>query len=58
MGLSPMETKSLLLTALLLTGLAKPMAGPLEGDVHLTYPLTVKKLENIYIDARLYEYDP
>ena len=53
-----MKTKTLLLAALLLAGLAKPLAGPLEADVQLTYPLTVKKLENIYIDARLYEYDP
>jgi len=53
-----MKTKILLLAALLFSGLAKPLAGPLEGDVQLTYPLTTKKLENIYIDARLYEYDP
>ena len=53
-----MKTKTLLLALLLLAGLAKPLAGPLEADVQLTYPLTVKKLENIYIDARLYEYDP
>ena len=50
-----MKTKTLLLALLLLAGLAKPLAGPLEADVQLTYPLTVKKLENIYIDARLYE---
>ena len=53
-----MKTKTLLLSTIVLAGLGKPLAGPLEGDVHLTYPLTVKKLENIYIDGRLYEYDP
>ena len=53
-----MKTKTLFLAALLLGGLTKPLAGPLEGDVRLTYPLTVKNLKNIYIDARLYEYDP
>ena len=47
------ENKTLLLALLLLAGLAKPLAGSLEADVQLTYPLTVKKLENIYIDARL-----
>ena len=53
-----MKTKTLLLAALLFSGLAMPLAGPLEGNVQLAYPLTTKKLENIYIDARLYEYDP
>lgn len=53
-----MKTKTLLLAALLFSGLAMPLAGPLEGNVQLAYPLITKKLENIYIDARLYEYDP
>ncbi|MAJ16419.1 MAG: hypothetical protein CMO51_05130 [Verrucomicrobiales bacterium] len=35
-----------------------PLAGPIKGDVVLSFPLTTEKLENIYIDARLYEYDP
>jgi hypothetical protein len=39
-------------------GLAKPLAGPLEADVHLTFPLTKQKMLGIYVDARLYEYDP
>ena len=38
--------------------LAKPLAGPLEADVHLTFPLTKQKMLGIYVDARLYEYDP
>lgn len=33
------------------------LAGPIKGDVTLSFPLTTEKLENIYIDARLYEYD-
>ena len=53
-----MKTKTLLLAALLFSVLAMPLADPLEGNVQLAYPLTTKKLENIYIDARLYEYDP
>jgi len=35
-----------------------PLADPIEGDVLLSFPLTTEKLEDIYIDARLYEYDP
>ena len=35
-----------------------PLAEPIEGDVVLSFPLTSEKLENVYIDARLYEYDP
>ena len=53
-----MKKKNLVLATFLLGGFVKLLADPLEGDVRLTYPLTVKKLENIYIDARLYEYDP
>ncbi|HAH98526.1 MAG TPA: hypothetical protein DCO70_04270 [Verrucomicrobiales bacterium] len=53
-----MKKKNLVLATFLLAGFVKLLADPLEGDVRLTYPLTVKKLENIYIDARLYEYDP
>ena len=44
--------------AFLVAGLAKPQAGPLEADVHLTFPLTKQKMLGIYVDARLYEYDP
>ena len=35
-----------------------PLAGPIKCDVVFSFPLTTEKLENIYIDARLYEYDP
>ena len=35
-----------------------PLADPIEGDILLSFPLTTEKLEDIYIDARLYEYDP
>ena len=35
-----------------------PLAGPIKGDIVLSFPLTAEKLKNIYIDARLYEYDP
>ena len=35
-----------------------PLAEPIEGHIVLSFPLTSEKLENVYIDARLYEYDP
>jgi len=44
--------------ALLFARLSMPLADPIEGDVLLSFPLTTEKLEDIYIDARLYEYDP
>jgi len=48
----------LLLFGLFVIGLAKPLAQSLEGVVHLTFPLTKQKMLGIYLDARLYEYDP
>ena len=48
----------LLLFGLFVIGLAKPLAQSLEGFVHLTFPLTKQKMLGIYLDARLYEYDP
>ena len=48
----------LLLFGLFVIGLAKPLAQSLEGVVHLTFPLTKQKILGIYLDARLYEYDP
>ena len=48
----------ILFAAFLAAALAKPMAGPLEADVNLTFPLTKQKMLGIYVDARLYEYDP
>ena len=48
----------ILFVAILAAGLAKLQAGPLEADVHLTFPLTKQKMLGIYVDARLYEYDP
>ena len=48
----------ILFAAFFAAGLAKPLAGPLEADVHLTFPLTKQKMLGIYVDARLYEYDP
>ena len=47
-----------LLFGLFMIGLAKPLAQSLEGVVHLTFPLTKQKMLGIYLDARLYEYDP
>jgi len=46
------------MAALLFSRLSMPLAGPIKGDVVLSFPLTTEKLENIYVDARLYEYDP
>jgi len=53
-----MKMRLILFVAILAAGLAKLQAGPLEADVHLTFPLTKQKLLGIYVDARLYEYDP
>ena len=53
-----MNLRLILFATLLGGGLAKPLAGPLEGDAHLTFPLTKQKMLGIYVDARLYEYDP
>ena len=53
-----MESYSLIMAALLFSRLSMPLAGPIKGDIVLSFPLTTEKLENIYIDARLYEYDP
>ena len=46
------------MAVMLLPRLFMPLAGPIKGDIVLSFPLTAEKLENIYIDARLYEYDP
>ena len=46
------------MAALLFSRLSMPLSGPIKGDVVLSFPLTTEKLDNIYIDARLYEYDP
>ena len=53
-----MNMRLFLFVAFFAAGLAKLQAGPLEADVHLTFPLTKQKLLGIYVDARLYEYDP
>ncbi len=52
------KMRLILFVAILAAGLAKLQAGPLEADVHLTFPLTKQKMLGIYVDARLYEYDP
>ncbi|MDP6795279.1 MAG: hypothetical protein QF721_04090 [Verrucomicrobiota bacterium] len=52
------KLRLLLLFGFCVVGLAKPLAGPLEGVVHLTFPLTKLKMLGIFVDARLYEYDP
>lgn len=46
------------MAALLFSRLSVPLAVTIKGDVVLSFPLTTEKLENIYVDARLYEYDP
>ena len=53
-----MNLRLILVAAIFVVGLAKVQAGPLEGVVHLTFPLTKKKMLGIFLDARLYEYDP
>ncbi|MED5381153.1 MAG: hypothetical protein VYC47_01180 [Verrucomicrobiota bacterium] len=53
-----MNLRLILVAAFFAAGLAKVQAGPLEGVVHLTFPLTKQKMLGIYVDARLYEYDP
>ena len=53
-----MNVRLILFAAFFIVGLAKLQAVPLEGDVHLTFPLTKQKMLGIYVDARLYEYDP
>ncbi len=53
-----MNMRLILFATLLAGGLVKPMANPLEGHAHLTFPLTKQKMIGIYVDARLYEYDP
>ena len=53
-----MNVRLILFAAFFIVGLAKLQAGPLEADVHLTFPLTKQKMLGIYVDARLYEYDP
>ena len=53
-----MNVRLILFAAFFAAGLAKLQAGPLEADVHLTFPLTKQKMLGIYVDARLYEYDP
>ena len=53
-----MNLRLILFAAFFAAGLAKVQAGPLEADVHLTFPLTKQKMLGIYVDARLYEYDP
>ena len=46
------------MAALLFSRLSVPLAVPINGDVVHSFPLTTEKLEDIYVDARLYEYDP
>ena len=53
-----MKMRLILFAVILAAGLAKLQAGPLEADVSLTFPLTKQKMLGIYVDARLYEYDP
>ena len=53
-----MKMRLILFAVILAAGLAKLQAGPLEADVNLTFPLTKQKMLGIYVDARLYEYDP
>lgn len=53
-----MNLRLILFAAFFAAGLAKPLAGPLEADVRLTFPLAMQKMLGIYVDARLYEYDP
>ena len=53
-----MKMRLILFAVILAAGLAKLQAGPLEADVRLTFPLTKQKMLGIYVDARLYEYDP
>jgi len=53
-----MNLRLILFAAFFAAGLAKVQAGSLEADVHLTFPLTKQKMLGIYVDARLYEYDP
>ncbi len=53
-----MKMRLILFVVILAAGLAKLQAGPLEADVSLTFPLTKQKMLGIYVDARLYEYDP
>ena len=52
------KSNSLVLAITLFACLIRPLATPLNGKINLTFPLTTIKLENAYIDARLYEYDP
>jgi len=53
-----MNMRLFLFVAFFAAGLAKLHAAPLEADVNLTFPLTKQKMLGIYVDARLYEYDP
>ena len=46
------------MAALLFSRLSVPLAVPINGDVVHSFPLTTEKLEDIYVDARLCEYDP
>ena len=53
-----MNLRLILAAAFFVVGLTRVQAGPLEGVVHLTFPLTKQKMLGIFLDARLYEYDP